>query len=323
VIGRLARELLKLPLGFFCDSAGSATIDIFAFITPLAMAAAGYSQQICLRLSGSGLAATRAAVFTSRKRLFTPENALGVRIATLPSGRRALSTTCVRQKTQSSTPVKWDKNAAKEEEEANDPFKDMWTEWDAEEEIPDHALWRNSLQEMFKKENVMDVLKDSDQMEKALKNVPANVRQELNALRENPDLSELIGELNSIPRALKKELDEYKYKMDPFINQTSVVPRSADRTEWGDEEDDPDMIAAEKDDTDKFEGDDMTTIAHGKLDEHRERRHYNRITVWEMPLLASEYPPWWCRDIGNGKGRLVSSGIAVPIWLHKPQTHVQ
>lgn len=29
-------------------------------------------------------------------------------------------------------------------------------------------------------------------------------------------------------------------------------------------------------------------MAHGKLEEVREMRHYARLAVWEMPLLASE-----------------------------------
>lgn len=38
---------------------------------------------------------------------------------------------------------------------------------------------------------------------------------------------------------------------------------------------------------DEFDEDDMTPMAHGKLDEIREYRHYHRIMAWEMPLLSS------------------------------------
>ena len=37
----------------------------------------------------------------------------------------------------------------------------------------------------------------------------------------------------------------------------------------------------------EFEGDDMTTLAHGNLEQHREIREYARIAAWEMPLLSS------------------------------------
>jgi small subunit ribosomal protein S35 len=40
---------------------------------------------------------------------------------------------------------------------------------------------------------------------------------------------------------------------------------------------------------DNFNEDDITSMAHGKLDEIREHRHYARITAWEMPLLASQF----------------------------------
>ena len=36
-----------------------------------------------------------------------------------------------------------------------------------------------------------------------------------------------------------------------------------------------------------FDGDDMSSIAHGELEQHRELRAYARIAAWEMPLLSS------------------------------------
>lgn len=40
-------------------------------------------------------------------------------------------------------------------------------------------------------------------------------------------------------------------------------------------------------DEDPFNEDDITSMAHGKLDEVKEQRHYARLAVWEMPLLSS------------------------------------
>ena len=37
----------------------------------------------------------------------------------------------------------------------------------------------------------------------------------------------------------------------------------------------------------EFEGDDITFLAHGDLEQHRELREYARIAAWEMPLLSS------------------------------------
>jgi small subunit ribosomal protein S35 len=54
---------------------------------------------------------------------------------------------------------------------------------------------------------------------------------------------------------------------------------------WFDEED-PETNTEEHD---EFDEDDITSMAHGKLEEVREMRHYARLAAWEMPLLASEF----------------------------------
>ncbi len=41
----------------------------------------------------------------------------------------------------------------------------------------------------------------------------------------------------------------------------------------------------------EFEGDDITSLGHGELEQHREMRHYARIAAWEMPLLSSTSCP--------------------------------
>lgn len=43
-----------------------------------------------------------------------------------------------------------------------------------------------------------------------------------------------------------------------------------------------------------FEGNEMTSTAHGELEQHRELREYARITAWEMPMLSSTFPPLPC-----------------------------
>jgi hypothetical protein len=39
----------------------------------------------------------------------------------------------------------------------------------------------------------------------------------------------------------------------------------------------------------EFEEDDITSLAHGQLEQHREYRHYARLAAWEMPLLTSKF----------------------------------
>lgn len=58
---------------------------------------------------------------------------------------------------------------------------------------------------------------------------------------------------------------------------------------WDEEEADSDLIS--NDDGDEFDENDMTDLAHAKLEEHREQRAYARIAIWEMPLLSSECCP--------------------------------
>jgi len=36
--------------------------------------------------------------------------------------------------------------------------------------------------------------------------------------------------------------------------------------------------------------DDITSLAHGELEQHREMRHYARLAAWDMPLLSSKWP---------------------------------
>lgn len=56
---------------------------------------------------------------------------------------------------------------------------------------------------------------------------------------------------------------------------------------WDEDEVDNDLITNSNDD--EFDENDMTDIAHAKLEEMREQRAYARLAIWEMPLLASEW----------------------------------
>ncbi|XWW96378.1 hypothetical protein V2A60_004352 [Cordyceps javanica] len=62
-----------------------------------------------------------------------------------------------------------------------------------------------------------------------------------------------------------------------------------DRSAFWYDEDDPDTFTEEHD---QFNEDDMMSMAHNKLDEVREMRHYTRLAVWEMPLLSKLAKPF-------------------------------
>ncbi|KAF4952307.1 hypothetical protein FGADI_6845 [Fusarium gaditjirri] len=57
---------------------------------------------------------------------------------------------------------------------------------------------------------------------------------------------------------------------------------------WFDEED-PETNTEE---LEEFDEDDITSMAHGKLDEIRDMRQYARLAVWELPLLSKYAKPF-------------------------------
>lgn len=111
-------------------------------------------------------------------------------------------------------------------------------------------------------------LKQLDELAKT--NGYTSVEEYLEAtLRETPGWS-------SEDRALEEDL--YRDDAGDKPNKSSF---------WFDE-DDPETNTEEHD---EFDEDDITSMAHGKLDEVRDMRHYARLAIWEMPLLASKPPP--------------------------------
>lgn len=99
-----------------------------------------------------------------------------------------------------------------------------------------------------------------------------------------------IDEKNRITQNVK----DVREGIDPLRKTMRAIKGSF----WNDEERDSEMITNEFGEDD-FEEDDITSMGHAKLEEHREMREYARIAVWEMPLLSSEscLPSW----SGDGK----------------------
>lgn len=42
----------------------------------------------------------------------------------------------------------------------------------------------------------------------------------------------------------------------------------------------------------EYQSDDLSSLGHGELEQHREMRHYARIAAWEMPLLSKLAKPF-------------------------------
>ncbi|SPN99557.1 uncharacterized protein DNG_02409 [Cephalotrichum gorgonifer] len=102
-----------------------------------------------------------------------------------------------------------------------------------------------------------------------------------------PELAKELG-------ALEAELEEQDRLMHKSLDEQEVTlfkePKPLKDSFWFDEEDENTMTHdIEGED---FDEDDMPSMAHGKLDELREYRHYARVVAWEMPLLAKLAKPF-------------------------------
>lgn len=86
--------------------------------------------------------------------------------------------------------------------------------------------------------------------------------------------SELTAEASTAAFEVSQEIDPEDFKT-PYIKTGFMAMGEEDEQGTGEDED--------------FEGDDISSTAHGELEQHREMREYARIAAWEMPLLSSEY----------------------------------
>ncbi|SPJ75147.1 uncharacterized protein FTOL_04878 [Fusarium torulosum] len=108
------------------------------------------------------------------------------------------------------------------------------------------------------------------------------------------DLLAKANGYNSIDHYLKNEL-EYRPGWASEDRSTLEDIQRDDKGEkpnkqsfWFDEED-PETNTEE---LEEFDEDDITSMAHGKLDEIRDMRQYARLAVWELPLLSKYAKPF-------------------------------
>ncbi|KAG5972006.1 hypothetical protein E4U55_000955 [Claviceps digitariae] len=112
-------------------------------------------------------------------------------------------------------------------------------------------------------------------------------------LRQLDELAKLNGS-NTIEEYLTKTLRETPgwasedRSLEEELMKDDVGEKPNKSSFWFDDED-PETNTEEHD---EFDEDDITSMAHGKLEEVREMRHYNRLAVWEMPLLAKFAKPF-------------------------------
>lgn len=73
-------------------------------------------------------------------------------------------------------------------------------------------------------------------------------------------------------------------QISEYLSRGENTTAKVDRNSFWYDEDDPEPFTEEHD---EFNEDDILAMAHSKLEEVREMRHYTRLAVWEMPLLSS------------------------------------
>ena len=176
---------------------------------------------------------------------------------------------------------------------------------------PSRQFHRNSIYQARKEENEEDEEDEEDGEESQPPQPPVN------AIREpfNFDVNDLAQEerniYESLPPSEQEEwreearlIHEYMAQPDVASELTGEVSKLANEFLEEMPRRDPDLprikpglLAMGEDDEQavgedpEFEGDDITSLAHGELEQHREMRQYARIAVWEMPLLYSTLNP--------------------------------
>ncbi|KAK4694112.1 small subunit ribosomal protein S35, partial [Lecanoromycetidae sp. Uapishka_2] len=89
--------------------------------------------------------------------------------------------------------------------------------------------------------------------------------------------SELQGAVSQLAYETSEQMPHTEVSI-PRIKPGLMAMGEAEEQESGEDE--------------EFEGDDLTSLGHGELEQHREMREYARIAAWEMPLLSKLAKPF-------------------------------
>ncbi|GKT50955.1 37S ribosomal protein S24, mitochondrial [Colletotrichum spaethianum] len=143
---------------------------------------------------------------------------------------------------------------------------------------------------------------DGEEGEEGVISAPRETLEEMMQRLKPEELKALEGVKKLDPSAQQMSLEQFlerEMSQDEEKHERLFTPQEwkqvaaegrPNRTSFWYDEDDP--TAPTEDMADEFDEDDMTPMAHGKLDEIREHRHYHRIMAWEMPLLSKLAKPF-------------------------------
>ena len=123
--------------------------------------------------------------------------------------------------------------------------------------------------------------KDLEEDQKYRNMKASDIAKDILGDEERGLFGDLASELASISDTdIRKDQDAARELSRPL--RAVIKPRRD--AFWDEDEDDKDLIT--NDDSDEFDENDMTDLAHAKLEEHREQRAYARLAIWELPLLS-------------------------------------
>ncbi|KAK1983504.1 mitochondrial ribosomal subunit protein-domain-containing protein [Colletotrichum cereale] len=143
---------------------------------------------------------------------------------------------------------------------------------------------------------------EGGEVEDGFVSAPRETLEEMMQRLKPEELKALEGVKKLDPSAQQMSLEQFLEKemsQDEENHERLFTPQEwkqvaaegrPNRTSFWYDEDDPTAPGEEM--ADEFDEDDMTPMAHGKLDEIREYRHYHRIMAWEMPLLSKLAKPF-------------------------------
>ncbi|KFA66375.1 hypothetical protein S40285_01298 [Stachybotrys chlorohalonatus IBT 40285] len=140
------------------------------------------------------------------------------------------------------------------------------------------------------KEDKVDELEELvlKQMDEAFrKSATPEALQQLDELAKSSGFSSVEDHVDTTWRTKPAWGAEDRTMAEDLTKISNERPGSHASIYW--DPDDPETVGEEHD---EFKEDDITSIAHGKLSELRDMRHYDRLTVWEMPLLSKYAKPF-------------------------------
>ena len=143
---------------------------------------------------------------------------------------------------------------------------------DASLKRPSHAPFRFSLNDLDDEERAAyKALSPTEQ---------AQWREEAKQVHDymtSPDIEQqLAGDVAQAANEVTEEMPHTEFSI-PRIKPGLMAMGEIEEQDSGEDE--------------EFEGDDITSLGHGELEQHREMREYARIAAWEMPMLSSTSSP--------------------------------